>query len=60
MRATQLDERPIEVQISCEGQRIVRVDQRDLFNKYDWPAEEPIVEALNRFKAEGKDYLPEW
>ena len=47
-----------EVSIACEGTNIVTVPQRDLFSKYDWPAEEPILEALNKFKTEGADGLP--
>ena len=42
----------LEVSIACEGTDIITVPQRDLFSKYDWPAEEPILEALNKFKAE--------
>ena len=42
--------RPIEVSISCGGEQIVAVPQRDLFSKYGWPAEQPIKEALNKFK----------
>ena len=36
--------------ISSGGTELVRVEQRDLFEKYDWPAEEEIVDALERFK----------
>ena len=57
VRATLLDERPIQVAISCEGVDIVKVPQRDLFSKYGWPAEEPIIEALTKFKADSKSWL---
>lgn len=57
MRATQIDERPIMVTIACEGSDIITVPQRDLFSKYGWPAEEPITEALEKFKADSKSWL---
>ena len=40
------------MKISYNGTEIVDVAQRDLFDKYDWPAEETIAEALNKFKEE--------
>ena len=52
-----LDVRPIEVSIACEGVDIITVPQRDLFSKYGWPAEEPITEALESFKADSKSWL---
>ena len=65
MRATQVERGcgesgQLEVSISCGEQEIVTVPQRDLFSKYDWPAEDEIVDALSRFKEEGKDYVPDW
>ena len=46
----QLNERPITVKISTGGKVIVEVDQRDLFGKYGWPAEDEITEALTKLK----------
>ena len=57
VRATQLDDRPTQVKISCEGVDIITVPQRDLFSKYDWPAEEAITEALVKFKDDSKSWL---
>lgn len=48
----------LEVSIFSDGMEIVTVPQRDLFSKYDWPAEDEIIEALEKFKVEGKDYVP--
>lgn len=53
VNATRLDDRPIRVTISSGGKQLVDVPQRDLFGKYGWPAEEVIVDALVKFKAEG-------
>ena len=39
----------------CEGTEIISVAQRELFAKNDWPAEEPILAALNKLKTEGTD-----
>jgi len=50
--AVQIRKRPIRVTISSGGRELVRVDQRDLFGKYGWPAEKPITEALLKFKAD--------
>ena len=62
VRAEQTEKRcgntgQLEVSISSEGMEIVSVPQRDLFAKYDWPAEERIIECLEKFKDEGKDYV---
>ena len=45
-----MDERPIRVKISYEGEEIIDVAQRDLFGKYGWPAEKEIVSALTKLK----------
>lgn len=50
VKAVQLDERPIRVKISYEGEEIIDVAQRDLFGKYGWPAEKEIVSALTKLK----------
>eukprot|EP00322_Chrysochromulina_rotalis_P017833 CAMPEP_0115839010 /NCGR_PEP_ID=MMETSP0287-20121206/6033_1 /TAXON_ID=412157 /ORGANISM="Chrysochromulina rotalis, Strain UIO044" /LENGTH=62 /DNA_ID=CAMNT_0003292573 /DNA_START=210 /DNA_END=398 /DNA_ORIENTATION=- len=52
VRATQVDDRPIQVKISSGDQEIITVAQRELFGKYGWPAEKPIKAALNKFKGE--------
>ena len=52
------EKRKLEVSIQVDGTNIITVPQRELFSKNNWPAEEPILEALNKFKAEGKDGLP--
>ena len=41
---------PKRVTISCEGDVLASVPQRDLFSKYGWPAREEIVTALKAFK----------
>ena len=43
---------PNRVTISAGGEELVVVPQRDLFSKYDWPAEDTITAALTKFKAE--------
>ena len=56
MEVTQLGEdsasspRPIFVSIAASGVELVRVEQRDLFAKYDHPAEPEIVAALEKYK----------
>ena len=59
VRATLADPavRPLQVTISCEGNDIITVPQRDLFAKYGWPAEEPINDALTKFKADSQSWL---
>ena len=57
IRATQLNERPTQVKISCEGNEIICVPQRDLFSKYGWPAEDEVTAALVQFKEESKSWL---
>ena len=54
--STQLDSWPagLKVSISCEGNELISVNQRDLFGKYGWPAEDEITEALTAFKEERK------
>lgn len=52
VKATRLQTRPVRVKISAEGRELVDVAQRDLFAKYNWPAEEVITEALTKYKAE--------
>ena len=41
---------PKRVTISCDGEDLASVPQRDLFSKYGWPAKEEIVTALKAFK----------
>ena len=42
--------RPIFVSIAARGVELIRVEQRDLFAKYDHPAEPEIVAALEKYK----------
>ena len=42
--------RPIFVSIAARGVELIRVEQRDLFVKYDHPAEPEIVAALEKYK----------
>ena len=50
--AEQTQTRPIRVRIAAEGKVLVNVPQRDLFQKTGWPAEDTIIAALTKFKAE--------
>ena len=43
------------VTISSGGTKLVDVPQRDLFSKYDWPAEDEITQALLKFKEESSN-----
>lgn len=36
--------------ISSGGRELVAVEQRDLFSKYGWPAEQEITDAMTQFK----------
>ena len=45
------DGQPKRVTISCEGDIVANVPQRDLFSKYGWPARDEIVAALRALKS---------
>jgi hypothetical protein len=42
---------PDEVHVcTADGTVLVKVEQRNLYRKYNWPAKKPIQEALTAFK----------
>ena len=42
----------MEVSITCNGTTVATVAQRDLFRKYQWPAEPKVRELLEMYKEE--------